>query len=89
MRFSEEELEEAALAKQLAVAFLATVAGLILAFYGNGSITSVPGGWLDRWLGQEGAALVDRALGALLALASGLWFVSCLRKMRALRERRG
>jgi hypothetical protein len=43
---------------------------------------------LYRRFGLAGADLVTRVIGAVVTLASSLWFIRCVRRLIALKQRR-
>lgn len=53
-----------------------------------GGFAPSPDSLLYRSFGPEGADWVTRAIGALVALAGGIWFVRCMWRLRALKQRR-
>lgn len=87
MRISEEQIEAGEVGERAAVAFFVAIAGLALAFMG-GSEVAPPTSLLYRLFGSAGAEWATRSVGALVALASGLWFVRCMRRLRALKQQR-
>jgi hypothetical protein len=86
MRISEEQREAGEIGERAAVAFFVAVAGLALLVLGGSEVTT--DSLLYRHFGAEGADWAPRAIGALVALASGLWFVRCMRRLRTLKQRR-
>lgn len=87
MGISEEQIKAGEIGERASAAFFIAIAGLALVFLG-GSEMVTPDSLLYRSFGPEGAAWATRAIGALVALASGFWFVRCMRRLRALKQSR-
>jgi hypothetical protein len=86
VRLTEEQIEGGEIGERAAVAFLITIAGLAFALLGGSGAT--PDSMLNQRFGPEGADWVTRAIGILVTLAGGLWFVRCMRRLVALKQRR-
>lgn len=86
MSLTEEQIEGGEIGERASAAFFIAIAGLALALMGGSEVP--PDSVLYKSFGPEGAVWATRAIGALVALASGLWFVRCMRRLRALKQRR-
>lgn len=78
MRLTEEQIEGGEIAQDAAEAFIIAIAGLVFAFMGDFEVA--PGSLRVDW--------AIRAIGTLVALAGGIWFVRCMRRLHALKQRR-
>ena len=88
MRLTEDQIEGGEIGERAAVAFFVAVAGLALVLFAGGPEMVTPDSLLYRRFGPEGADWATRAIGAVVTLAGGLWFVRCVRRLRELKRRR-
>ena len=86
MKLTEEQIEGGEIGENAATAFFVAIAGLTLALMGG--FAPSPGSLLYRTIGPEGADWATRAFGTLVALAGGIWFVRCMLRLSALKQRR-